>query len=398
MRKSRRAAIGTLGLAAAMALAGCSAGAAGNSSEENADEPFRVVAILPVTGPLANQSADQVNGLRAGAKAVNDGGGINGRMVEVEVLDSKLDPTEAVTLLQGEINGDDAPDYVWAGATSNEALAMLPALSSAAVLSGSTAADVSIDDPAKYPYHFGGQTANDQNYQAFVDYAVEKGLKKVGFIAANDALGTYNLTAISGLLEGTGIELAAQAYDTSATDLTAPMDALKAEDPDVLLASAYGPGVGYLFDARSKLAWDIPVVGDSAVGGSNPAAIVDASSLDGVQLLSPMVASLGHKDEWLPGTEKMIDGVAEEGKITQIITQSSIPYDAMNLLDLAAEQAGSTDADAMKDALENLEAPEKATWTSYPTYGYSPEHHFPQIDPGYIVFTDASELVNGQFQ
>lgn len=396
MKITRLLAAGAMTAIAAVSLSACSSGSAGPA--EAADDPFRVVAILPVTGALSKQSAVQINGLKAAAKIVNANGGIGGREVEVEVLDSKLDPTEAVTLLQGEINGDTAPDYVWAGATSNEALAMLPALSGAGILSGTTAADLKMNNPELYPYHFGMQSTNNQNYQTFVDYAKKEGVKKVGFIAANDALGTYNLSAIKELLADTGIELVTQSYDTTATDMTAPMDALKAADPDVLLASAYGPGVGYLFDARQKLAWDVPVVGDSAVGGSNPAAIAKPEALKGVQLLSPVVTATAHKDKWLPDTQKMIDAISAEGQITQILTQASLPYDAIQLLALAAVQAGSTDADALKGALENLKAPEHVTWTSYPTYGYSAENHFPKIESGYIVFTGANELVNGQFQ
>ncbi|MCG2621219.1 ABC transporter substrate-binding protein [Arthrobacter sp. I2-34] len=397
MKITRLLAAGAMSAIAALALAACSSGSAGSDAAE-ASDPFRVVAILPMTGPLSKQSEVQVNGLKASAKIVNADGGIGGRDVEVKVLDSKLDPTEAVTLLQEEINSDTPPDYVWAGATSNEALAMLPALSSAGILSGSTAADIKINNPELYPYHFGMQSANNQNYQAFVDYAKNKGFKKVGFISANDALGTYNHSAITEMLANTGIELVTQSYDTTATDLTAPMDALKAADPDVLFASSYGSGVGYIFDARQKLDWDVPVVGDNAVGGSNPAAIVAPEALKGVQLLSPLVSATAHKDEWLPDTQKMIDAISAEGDISQIVTQASLPYDALQLLALAAKQASATDADALKGALEGLKTPDHVTWTSYPAYGFSPENHFPKIESGYIVFTGATKLVNGQFQ
>lgn len=395
MKITRLVKAGVLAAVAALALSSCSAGEAG---ADGADRNFRVVAILPVTGALAKQSAVQINGLRASAKIVNAEGGIGGREVEIEVLDSKLDPTQAVTLLQGEISSETPPDYVWAGATSNEALAMLPALSNAGILSGSTASNVKMNDPELYPYHFGMQTENGQNYRAFLDYAEKEGITKVGFIAANDALGADNLSAITGLLAGSDIELVTQSYDTKATDLSAPMDALKAENPDVLLASAYGPGVGYLFDARLKLAWDVPVIGDSAVGGSNPAALLPPEALNGVQLLSPVITTKQSESQWLPDTQKMITAIRAEGEISQILTQASLPYDVIQLLALAAKQAGATDGAALKGALENLKTPEHVTWTSYETYGFSPENHFPKIETGYVVLTDATELIDGQFQ
>lgn len=397
MKITRLINAGAVAAIAALALSACSSGAVGAESGEATDD-FRVVAILPVTGALSKQSAVQISGLKASAKVVNAEGGIGGREVVIKILDSKLDPTQAVTLLQDEINSETPPDYVWAGATSNEALAMLPALSNAEILSGTTAANVKMNNPELYPYHFGHSSTPSQNYKEIADYVAKKGIKKVGFISANDALGTDNLTAITDLLSSSGIELVTQSYDTKATDLTAPMDALKAENPDTLVVSAYGPAVGYLFDARLKLAWDVPVIGDGAVAGSNPAAIVAPEALKGVQLLSPALTTKQHKDQWLPDTQKMIDAVLGEGEINQLLTQASSPYDALQLLALAAEQAGATDSAALKEALENLKTPAHVTWTSYPTFGYSPKNHFPKLEPGYNVLTGATALVNGQFQ
>lgn len=395
--RRRGAAAALLAMVLATTLAACS-DPDRNAANAGGPAPFRVVAILPVTGPLSSQSTLQVNGLNAAAEVLNKNGGIGGRQVSVTVLDDKLDPTEAVTLLQGELNSAAPPDYVWAGATSNEARALLPALTAAGILSGTTASDLAMNDPQQYPYHFGLQQAANQNFRDMLGVIKAEGVKTLGFISANDALGTYGLKAMEEQVKGSGIRLVTQSYDTVATDVTAPMDALRAEDPDLVVMSAYGPAVGYLLDARQKLQWDVPVIGDMGLSGSNPAAIVDGAALAGVRLQAPVIASVADSGSWLPSTQAMIGALRAQGDISQIITLGSLPYDALHVLALAAEQAGSTDADSMRAALESLEVPARVPWTSYPEFGYSADNHFPVIHPGYLVYPEATLLVDGQFK
>src|SRR3954451_19339100 len=75
MKITRLIAAGAMAAAAALTISACSSGTAGSDAAET-DAPFRVVAVLPVTGPLAKQSEVQIEGLKASAKIVNANGGI----------------------------------------------------------------------------------------------------------------------------------------------------------------------------------------------------------------------------------------------------------------------------------------------------------------------------------
>ena len=337
-------------------------------------------------------------GLRAAITKVNANGGIGGRRVELAIADDRLDPTEEVSLVQERLNADEPPDVVWTGITSNETLAVLPALSQAGVLSFSVSSDLKINNPQRYPYHFGLQSASNQNYRAMLGLFRSEGVRKLGFIAGNDAFGTYNLSAIKELLRGTEIELVTQSYDTSATDLTAPMDALLAADPDMVLMSSFGPSAGYLLEAREKLGSKVPVIGDVGMSGSNPGALVGKKAIEGVRMQSFTIGSAAHRDRWQPAAAEMIEAVRSQGKITQIITLASEAYDAIMLLSVAAKQAGSTDADALKAALESLSSPNPAPWTTYRSYGYSASNHFPVTTAKDYIYIPATPLVDGQFQ
>jgi branched-chain amino acid transport system substrate-binding protein len=392
MNRQRHGLAGAL-LSLALVLAACS-----NDPGDSSDDPFRVLAVLPLTGPLTAQAKMGEHGLRAAVDELNADDGIGGREIELEVVDDKLDPTEAVTLLQQQINSSEPPDLVIGGITSNETLAMLPALTSAKILSAAVSSDLAMNDPEKYPYHFGLQATSDQAYPRILERALDRGVEKLGFIAANDAFGTYNQTAIEKAAAGTGIEVVTETYDVTATDLTAPLDALRGEDPDLVVMSGFGPLVGYLLDARQKLGWDVPVIGDVGLSGSNPGTLVDAEALQGVEIQTFTLPSRAHEEEWPASAKPMMQAVKEQGEITQIITLSSLPYDALRLLAVAAEQAGSTEPDDLAHTLESLEAPDEVPWTSYREYGYTADNHFPVTSDEDYVFVEATPLVNGLFE
>lgn len=69
-------------------------------SKEAPESRIHFGAILSLTGPAAAYGQDNLKGLKLAQKLINEGGGINGRLVEVEVKDSAGDPAQAVALAQ----------------------------------------------------------------------------------------------------------------------------------------------------------------------------------------------------------------------------------------------------------------------------------------------------------
>ncbi|WP_082590347.1 amino acid ABC transporter substrate-binding protein [Agromyces sp. Soil535] len=94
-RTSARILAGTTALAAAAVLAGCTAGASGNESDT--DDPIRIGASLPLTGPVADRSGPGYNGYELWAEQVNESGGLLGRPVELVVLDDGFDQDQVVS-------------------------------------------------------------------------------------------------------------------------------------------------------------------------------------------------------------------------------------------------------------------------------------------------------------
>src|SRR5512139_3442826 len=62
--------------------------------------------FAPITGPAAADAASAKHGVELGLKEVNDGGGINGKKVNLIIYDDRLNPQEAVAIANKLIEKD----------------------------------------------------------------------------------------------------------------------------------------------------------------------------------------------------------------------------------------------------------------------------------------------------
>ena len=371
----------------ALLLAAC-----GGGSADGDDETYNVLAVMPITGALAQQAVLETNGLKAAAKELNENGGVNGKDVKIKVVDDKLDPTEAVSLVQEELNGSTPPDLVVAGVSSNEALAVLPALTRAKVLSTSGAAIEDLTDASEFPYHYVVVPTATQNYERMIDYLNEQDVKTLGMAVTNDALGTSALDSMKELASENGITLYAESFDPTSTDLTSTLSKIQASDPDMLLLSAYGPPAGYLLEARQKLGWDVPTIGDPSIASSNPATLVDSASIADVRVQALSVLSKGSDQR--PGAAEAIELIKAEGDIPQAVHLATTMYDFLHRVASAADDAGSTDADDIKKEMDTEPGPEGVT---YESFGYSADDHGITTTDDTFVYIQLTPMVDGQF-
>jgi branched-chain amino acid transport system substrate-binding protein len=226
--------------------------------------------VLPITGAVNAYATAEKEAMEAAVAYVNKNGGIRGRKATLTVLDDKLDPTTAVTLLQQQIQTA-KPDLVWPGATSNESLAILPVLTRNKILSiGNTQSDL-LNNPTKYPYEFSIVTQNSLEAVAAATKLSGEGITKVALLTANDANGTSVAAAYTTALKADSVAVSSETYAPTDLDMTAQLQRLQATKPDILLlqAPAGGPAIGYVLKGRTKIGWDIKTLGTTSVGDGN---------------------------------------------------------------------------------------------------------------------------------
>lgn len=370
--------------------------AASTATEDapDSDEPYRVLMIFGLSGPVAPNAEAEVEAIEAAADVLNEQGGILGRSVEVEVIDTETDPTKAVTLLQQRLEQGEPPDFVWPGITSNETLAMAPTLTEHELVSFTTRASADLNQPDLYPYMFGTQPLPSHQGQAFAEYAQGQGAEKVAVFTANDAYGESIGTSYEEALEEAGLETVSERFTPTDLDMTAQLERLRAEDPDLLLFQGYGAPAQYILEGRLRIGWtDTPAVGSLSVTAVNSHLDVDPAALENVHLQLFEVHEFVPEEERSEAMTQMIEAVkAKAGEISQPIYLYSYAYDTLMVAAEAAEDAGTTEATPVVRAIYGLEPSQSSSWVTYAEYGWSEDMHFadPQTEGMGYVFAEAT--------
>ena len=369
-----------VGLAAGLILWGTAACGDGDT-EASSDDPFRVVFVSGQTGVLATPAKAVARGIQAFVDDANEDGGIDGRKIDLEILDNQSDPTRGVTLIQGEISGDDKPDLVIPGISSNEALAAAPILSRAKVLTIQAAASPLLDDVEKYPYFFSTVVTHEVIYEGMVKFieAKDPDAEKVALIAPEDAIGDATQQFFDGAFGDSGFTYTEHRFKGDAVDASPVFQAAAAEDPDWIVMEGAGAQVATLVASRLKAgAEDIPtIVGSSA--SSQP--ILDIGT---PAQRENLYNTLAPGEDWVEPEDRseefatFVDAVKAQGELESPLSVYQAGWDAMYIFERGvAAVDGEVTGTSMKEALENLGDYEDEQVPAYGGGGaYTPESHF----------------------
>lgn len=361
----------------ALGAAGCGSGDS-NGSGSGDDGPFKVLAVLPLSGQIAQIGAADRLAIKTSVDQVNADGGILGKDVSVKFVDSAGTSTQAVSVLQKELTSG-GYDFVIAGATSGEAVPMAPFLERRKVLTCTSAAS---DVLAKTPsYLFGTSTLSSRIGGAVIAALQKEGYKKVAAMFPDTELARSTLDAAKAAAAKAGITFNAVIVDPTAIDLRTQMSKLRAGNPQALVLDGYGPVAPVMLKARSTLGWDIPVVGDSSFGVNDFSSLVGKNALEGVKLNMQKVD--------LAGTDVTAGAAFKRFHSALTKASTNLPfgmevyadnYSCLPLARAAAEKAKSTDATAMRDALQQIGDGSTIKGWFLADKAFSSDEHYPQYD------------------
>ena len=156
--------------------------------------------------------------------------------------------------------------------------------------------------------------------------------------------------------------------------MTPQLTRLKDEGADCLiLVSNAAPGA-QVIKSRERMGWKAPVISHWGISGGRFPELAGATAGDAhfVQTYS-FFGKLNPVGEKVLATLKSKYGVKGPQDIFAPVGVANA-YDAMHLLALAIAQAGSTDGDKIREALENLKTPYAGLIKTY-NKPFSPENH-----------------------
>ena len=389
-------------LAAAAVLTACGAdsgGSGGNGDEVAKDQPFRVVVVAAQSGPLAVNGTSYVRGINIAKDEINKSGGVLGQQVEVEVLNSQGDATKAVSLLRDRLAKGPKPAMVLDGTISNETNALLPILNRNKVLSCGVTLTTQANQPQKYPYSFHVSNHPTDQANGMATKLQEAGYKKVGLFQQNDANGQVSRAGYEKALKAKGFEVVAEAYDPTSLDMSAPLERLAAQKPDVIVVTANGPASPYVLQSRLKAGITIPTIADTSVI-TDIASLVPSAALTNVSLFTFAINKFLPEGSRTPAQKSFYAGMAAGGDIKQILFVHSASHDCVQLAAAGAKAANSFDGPKVAKALEGLKQTGDArTYVSFKSIQYSATDHFVSATPDdYAVITPIPKSSEGTWK
>jgi branched-chain amino acid transport system substrate-binding protein len=318
-------------------------------------DPVYIGALLPLSEPGAPQAGELIlRGIEMGAEYVNEelGGSVDGRPVEVVVGDDKGTPEVGATEYRRLVQ-----EYNIIGATgqyhSSVALAVIEVAKELGAPVIMTQASNKAITESHYPQVFRTHLIDPVRAIALVDFAKSQGYQKIGYIADNTDFGVGLSEAVENEAANAGLEVKSTIYDKAAVDLTPELLQLQAWGPDVIFNAGTGNPEHIIIDQANEIGLfpEVPMVATS----DWPYRSDEYWQLHGDVGVGIYILTAYHKDMKLTTAGQWFHDRYLQ-KYGEAPTYSSYNGfgDAL-ILAMAAKDAGSTDYDAIINALENNE-------------------------------------------
>jgi branched-chain amino acid transport system substrate-binding protein len=214
-----------LGAAAVLAASFASAAAA--------EDILRFGLAMPLTGSQALYGQDQVKAAEWAVAEINKAGGVNGKKLEMIVLDTQADPQLGIQMVNRLASVEKVPVFVtaWSGVVK----AVAPIANDNKVVELSIGAN-SPDVAHLGDYVYTTFPLADIDITAVAKYAISSmGKKKAAVVYINNESGVVSAEVYKKTFTAAGGEVVAyEAYDPKATDFTGVLLKVRTANPDMI--------------------------------------------------------------------------------------------------------------------------------------------------------------------
>ena len=215
------------------AAAACLAAALGAANSASAQDAFRFGLAMPLTGSQALYGQDQVKAAEWAVSEINKAGGINGKKLEMIVLDTQADPQLGIQMTNRLVSVEKVPVFITAWSSVVKAVAPIANDNRVVELSiGASSPDIAkLGD-----YVYTTFPLADIDITAVAKYAVTSmGKKKAAVIYINNETGIVPAEVYQKVFKAAGGQIVAvETYDPKATDFTGMLLKVRAANPDMI--------------------------------------------------------------------------------------------------------------------------------------------------------------------
>ncbi len=385
---------GTAGLGAAVLfskLMGCSQNAVSgdsNGSSEGGGEPIKIGLVAAITGASALSGESITRGLAIALEEINANGGVmGGRPLELVIRDDESTPAKGVAAARELIEQENVA-IVFGGLDSPVSLAMLDVIHELEVpYMGVWAAATGITRNDFNPNYAFRVSANDNVVDSFLTRYVQEtyGVSKVGLVLINNPWGESNEAGFKEWAPEYGLEIVGiEKFNDADTDISPQLTRLKDAGAEALLMVANAAPGAQAMKSLVRINWDVPVISHWGISGGRFSELAGQDAADKVVF----VQTYSFYGEQSPVGEKVLAALQEKYTLSgpsDILAPVGIAnsYDAMHLVALALETAGTTDGAAVREAFYNIPSFEGLIKTY--NKPFTPDNHDALNEDDYIL-------------
>lgn len=334
----RRAFLRASGAAGATAVAGCL------GSSDDGDDTVTIGALQPLSGPFTAWGQAHQAGLEFAVEELNEDGGILGHEVVIESTDTGSDAGEADTQFRRFVESEDAI-AVTGPVSSDVGLRTRRTAEELAVplvlhMAGSHRI---LPKETRYAFRMGSQPAMT-DIRPQVEIVEERGYEKVGAILADYEWG-HSMAASIETAFPDDVDVHTAMAPVGEDDFT-PFIRDMPEDIDMMIATGHPPGSISIHAQTLELAHDP----DLTTGAGFPPAVIHSGLGEQAQSFNHLHVSDPTDEQFQDVAQRFAD--ARDGRFD---THEAYGYVTAKLVAQAAENADSTDPEAVADAIRTIE-------------------------------------------
>ncbi|HBC93015.1 MAG TPA: ABC transporter substrate-binding protein [Pelotomaculum sp.] len=334
-------------------LGGCSGSSSNGSNAGAGKEPYRIGAVVDISGSSSSLGVPERNTLQMLADRLNESGGINGHPLELTILDNKSDETEAVLAVKKLIDQQKVLAVIGCSA-SGTSMSMIDTVQKEQVPMISMAAASAIVEPVQErKWVFKTAQSDLVVVNRLMDYLKENNLTRVAFLYMNNSYGDNGRNAFKAAAGAAGLEIVAEEkFEATDKDMTPQLTRVKTSGAQATVVWAIPPSASIITKNYRDLSLEIPLLHSHGVGNQNFIDLAQGAA-DGVLLPIGKLTVSGQIPDSGPQKKVLDDYIADYGKRynTPPNAFGGYAWDAFYLLVHAIEKAG-PDRAGIRDQLE----------------------------------------------
>jgi branched-chain amino acid transport system substrate-binding protein len=351
---------------AAACVAALAAGAA-PAPLSAAPEPIKIAAILSTSGPSAPLGVPESNAVKLAEREVNAHGGINGRPVQIDVVDDGAKADVAAQLATQMIASGHVA--IFCGTRTDTSAAVARVTGAANVLQVYSTPTASLwSSPRGVVKNVFQVNPRDQlEAVSLLTYAKSRlRAKSVAILHDENLYGSGGATIAAAEAKALGINVVGQeSYPGTATDFTAQIVKLRGAKPDAVVLWGATTTPGLAIKAARTLGLNVPILGSSGILSPAILNVAGGGSAGEVYSASPLAGA--------PSAEQRAFSALYDREYHQpVVSFAANGWDAVQIIFAALREAkGKTDGRSLASALEaGKELP-----LVDGTYKFSPSDH-----------------------